>query len=332
MRRGRENGRKRTENGMLKEYGFYKGINLGGWLSQCDYSAERLDGFIGEEDFRRIAGWGLDHVRLPVDYEVVQRDDGSMIEEGLKRIDRALGWAEKYGLHTVLDLHKTRGFSFSPRATEKGCFENGTYQRFFYAAWECFAKRYAPLGGGIMFDLLNEITLREYLEPWKAISREARDRIRARAPEALILLGSYNWNSAGTVPELPAPYDARVAYTFHFYDPHDFTHQGAHWEAGQRDISKRFTYAESGASQESMEAIVAPAVRKAAEEKAGLYCGEYGVIDVVPPAEAVKWFRDVHAVFEKHGVSRSLWNYKGKDFGFLDESYDDVREEMLTLF
>ncbi len=28
---------------MLKDSGFYKGINLGGWLSQCDYSEERLN-------------------------------------------------------------------------------------------------------------------------------------------------------------------------------------------------------------------------------------------------------------------------------------------------
>ena len=38
---------------MLKEKGFYKGINFGGWLSQCDYSDERLNGFIKEEDFTR---------------------------------------------------------------------------------------------------------------------------------------------------------------------------------------------------------------------------------------------------------------------------------------
>ena len=36
---------------MLKELGFYRGVNLGGWMSQCDYSAERLDSFITEPDF-----------------------------------------------------------------------------------------------------------------------------------------------------------------------------------------------------------------------------------------------------------------------------------------
>ena len=57
---------------MLKERGFYKGVNLGGWLSQCDYSAERLDGFITEPDFAQIAAWGFDHVRIPIDYNVIQ--------------------------------------------------------------------------------------------------------------------------------------------------------------------------------------------------------------------------------------------------------------------
>ena len=97
---------------MLREKGFYKGINLGGWMSQCDYSEDRLNNFIREDDFGRIAGWGLDHVRLPVDYNVVQRTDGSLIPAGFERIDRALEWAGRYGLRIVLDLHKTQGFSF----------------------------------------------------------------------------------------------------------------------------------------------------------------------------------------------------------------------------
>ena len=52
----------------LTELGFRKGINLGGWMSQCDYSPEHLDTFITEPDFAQIAEWGFDHVRLPVDF------------------------------------------------------------------------------------------------------------------------------------------------------------------------------------------------------------------------------------------------------------------------
>ena len=125
--------------------GFYKGVNLGGWLSQCDYSAERLDTFITERDFAQIAAWGFDHVRIPIDYNVVQNEDGSMKEDGLRRIDAALALCEKYGLNTVLDLHKTQGFSFDALEHEEGFFVSEAYQEKFYAIWECFAARWGAL-------------------------------------------------------------------------------------------------------------------------------------------------------------------------------------------
>ena len=59
-----------------------KGINFGGWLSQCRHTKEHYDSFINEDDVRRAAGWGFDHIRLPFDSEVVQNPDGTFIEEG----------------------------------------------------------------------------------------------------------------------------------------------------------------------------------------------------------------------------------------------------------
>ena len=61
---------------MKKLEGFQHGINLGGWLSQCVHTPEHYDSFIGEEDIRRIASWGLDHVRVPVDYELIETQEG----------------------------------------------------------------------------------------------------------------------------------------------------------------------------------------------------------------------------------------------------------------
>jgi aryl-phospho-beta-D-glucosidase BglC (GH1 family) len=79
---------------MLKDKGFYRGVNLGGWLSQCDYSQERLDTFITEADIEKIASWGLDHVRLPIDYNVVETDEGTYKEDGLARIATAIVWCK----------------------------------------------------------------------------------------------------------------------------------------------------------------------------------------------------------------------------------------------
>ena len=316
---------------MLKELGFYKGVNLGGWLSQCDYSAQRLEGFITEPDIKQIAAWGFDHVRVPIDYNVIQNEDGSMREEGLRYIDRALDWCEAYGLGTVLDLHKTPGFSFDAGEHEAGFFESEAFQERFYAIWECLARRYGALHQRVVFELLNEVTFKEYLPAWKHISRECVRRIRRYAPETVILLGSYQWNSARTLPELDAPYDARVLYNFHYYEPHSFTHQGAYWMDESFDKTRRVSYKESGVSQAWIEDYLRPALEKAAAEGTELYCGEFGVIDVVPPEEAMYWFRDLLAVFARHGIAHSLWSYKQMDFGLSDERMDKVRPKLLTL-
>ena len=315
---------------MLKESGFYKGINLGGWLSQCDYSEDRLNNFITENDFAVIASWGFDHVRLPVDYNVIQNPDGSMKEDGLERIDRALLFCERCGLNVVLDLHKTQGFSFDPGEKELGFFASEQYQNLFYTIWECFAKRYGSRSDSVMFDLLNEITEPEYLPAWIQISAECTRRIRRHAPETRILLGSYHHNSVSAVPDLPSPYDHNMFYSFHCYEPHRFTHQGAYWEAPYRDISERISFADSGTSPALFEDLFAPAIKKASLEGTDLYCGEYGVIDIVPPEDALPWFRVIHEVFEKHSISRCLWSYKQMDFGLADSRMDSVRAELLT--
>ena len=91
-----------------------KGVNLGGWMSQCDYSKDRLDKFITEPDFEKIASWGMDHVRLPLDYNVIQNEDMSFKEEGFERIAGAIRLAEKYGMKIVLAACMTMStWSFS---------------------------------------------------------------------------------------------------------------------------------------------------------------------------------------------------------------------------
>ena len=64
---------------------------------------------------------------------------------------------------------------------------------------------------------------------------------------------------------------------------------------------------------------------------AELYCGEYGVIDVVPAEDAVKWYRTINSVFEKYGIGRAAWSYKKMDFGLTDSRLDGVRDELLKL-
>lgn len=313
---------------MLKEKGFYKGVNLGGWLSQCDYSQERLDTFITEADIEKIASWGLDHVRIPIDYNVVENEDGTYKEDGFARIAKALEWCQKNHLNVVLDLHKTLGFSFDFGEKQSGFFENEKLQERFYCLWEEFAKHFGSYSDRVAFELLNEVTDKSFIDTWNKVSAKCIERIRKYAPDTLILVGSYYNNSACAVKDLAAPVDDKVIFNFHCYDPLKFTHQGATW-TDQIDPKERIAFDDTDITPAFFDDFFASAIETAKHYNTPLYCGEYGVIDRVSGEDTVKWYKAINSIFEKYGISRSAWSYKQMDFGLSDERLDDVREELL---
>ena len=63
------------------------------------------DTYVTEDDFRFIAENGLNMVRLPVPYFVF--GDRPPFLGCIEYVDKALDWAEKYGLKVLLDLHTT---------------------------------------------------------------------------------------------------------------------------------------------------------------------------------------------------------------------------------
>ncbi|KAI9605108.1 hypothetical protein H4Q26_003081 [Puccinia striiformis f. sp. tritici PST-130] len=67
--------------------------------------------FITEEDFMQIAAAGLNWVRLPVGWWMIETWDGEPFLEGVsfKYFLKALEWARKYGLRVNLDLHAVPG-------------------------------------------------------------------------------------------------------------------------------------------------------------------------------------------------------------------------------
>lgn len=313
---------------MLFQQSFHKGINLGGWMSQCDYTQHTLDTWITEPDFAQIAAWGFDHVRIPVDYNIFQASDGSFLDAGFDCLQYAAVLCKKYHLNLILDLHKTAGFSFDEGETEEGFFDSESYQEQFYQLWEEFARRYGNDPEHIAFELLNEVTDQSYIETWNRIADTCIERIRKFAPETYILVGSFNNNGAKEIPYLDPPHDDKIIYNFHCYEPLLFTHQGATWTV-RIDPAARMRFEESETSEAYFETLFAAAIQKAKENNTVLYCGEYGMIDVARADDSLKWFKVINKVFEKYGIGRSVWTYKGLDFGLTDAKYDGCRDEII---
>ena len=343
---------------MRRFEGFQHGINLGGWLFQADATTEvHFSTFITEPDIRRIAGMGLDHVRLPVDYNWIEDEAGAPIEAGLKHIDDCVRWCEAAGLNVLLDLHKAFGYTFDPlekNADREIFFHDEALQARFIALWRRLAARYG-VHRGVAFDLLNEVVSPNVAAEWNGIVERTITAIRAIAPDTWIVVGGVCYNSVTSVPLLDAPHDDKVVYNFHCYEPMLFTHQKAYWMDNMpADLAVAYpdalSYYLSKSSElglglgdaiagrgvkalgpELFEALFAPALEAAERNQAPLYCGEYGVIDQASAEDAVRWLADIREAFERHGIGRALWNYKRKDFGLIDPHYDAVRDQVIAL-
>lgn len=326
--------------------GFRKGCNLGGWLSQCYLSPEHIADFITEKDFEKIRNMGMDHVRLPVDYPLFETKEGEDIEQGYACIDRCMQWCEKYGLHVLLDLHKVPGYEFSKAEECHSFFTDLALRKRFIRIWDKLSRRYGKYDF-VAFDLLNEIVDDSVCDDWNSLARETILQIRKNAKNNWILVGGTYYNSIFTVKNIFCPEeieDDHIAYSFHFYEPHIFTHQAAEWEKNMtpdfrvpyplsvkeylevsfRELNGAYSdvLLASDASLSGYDMLAAwftEAVSVAETRNVPLYCGEYGVIDHANPDYALAWYRDIHSVFEKYNIGRAMWNYRGMGFGLREE-------------
>ena len=293
-----------------------------------------------EEDFRWIADWGFDFVRLPLSYThwIKGGDPGEIDAEGagMARLDRAVEMAGRYGLHVSLNLHRAPGYCVNTeRAEPFDLWRDPAALEAFCLHWQTLARRYAGIGTTEMsFDLLNEPPpLRRY---WPGgfnrtkhtrVMQAAVRAIREVASERLIILDGLNY---GRVPCPELAEWPNVAQSCRAYEPFELSHYRADWvpPAGQwrrptwplgRDhLGRRW-------SRTRLERVYAPWAELIARG-VGVHCGEAGCYRHTPHDVFLRWFREVLETLGKHGIGWALWNFRGA-FGVLDSGRADVEYE-----
>ncbi len=319
------------------------GVNLGGWLSQYQqFDHTHFRTFITEADIQQIADWGMDHIRLPIDYPVLEDDaqPGVYKEDGFAYIDRCLEWCKAAGLQNILDVHQAPGYKFDAldRVT---LFDDEALQERLLDLWRAIATRYRDEGEYLYLELLNEIVLPSS-DPWSELATRGIKAIREIDPQRVLVVGGNHYNAADQMRELQLPPDDRLVYTFHFYEPLIFTHQKAPWvpetyEYGQAvdypapcpDLTdflaqkpqhcarlERFLgrQLDLGALLDALQ----PALDFAHDSGYAVYCGEFGVIEQAPRTASRNWHRDFIALLREHHIGRACWSYKQMDFGLVD--------------
>lgn len=344
---------------------FHKGINIGGWLSQYEFIAQQplndqnlknhFVSFITEKDIKQIAGWGFDHVRLPVSgYLLFNPDTLTLNEEPLSYIDQCISWCEKYHLNLVLDLHDLWGNVYGAMDKPMPLLTDSNLQKNFFCIWEQLATHLnKETSVTVMFELLNEVSdASGYL--WNRMYKEAIQRIRKIDASRPLLIGSNCQNSVAYLSQLDLYDDPNVFYNFHYYDPQVFTHQKAHFSEEMVEYNQTVTYPgdisgfvtylkehpeyqmkyslvaeETKNDRQLMEKLLNNAKNFVKYSGCHLYCGEFGVIDSAPASEAVKWMKDLISILDSLNIGHALWNYKYLDFGLLTLNGEIVSQTLL---
>jgi endoglucanase len=190
--------------------------------------------------------------------------------------------------------------------------------------------------GQVAYELLNE-AVTDDPENWNRLIARVMKPLREREPNRMIVIGSNQFQSPHTFPDLKIPEnDRNIILSFHFYTPFALTHYTASWTSikdytgpvkypGQiidsadleplsDTLRMNLAWANGYFTADTLEKLMQLPLEYARKYNLPLYCGEYGCLMTVPRAARLNWYRDMIAVFERNNISCANWDYKA-EFG-----------------
>jgi endoglucanase len=299
-----------------------------------------------EEDFKWMADWGFDFVRLPMAYpryiffdssRQITKDDFYRIDARIvEQIEQLVSLAHKHGLHVSLNLHRAPGYCINAGFYEPfNLWKDKEAQDAFNFHWGMWAERFKNISRDrISFDLLNEPAFREDMndqfsrssalpgELYRRVAAGAATVIRAANPDHLIIADGNNVGN-DVIPEL---FDLSIGQSCRGYYPHYVSHYQASWV--WKDPAKAPEPVWPGTidgkyfGRERLEEYYKPWIG-ILQQGVGVHCGECGCWRKTPHSVFLSWFGDVTDILSSNGIGYALWNFRG-DFGILDSGRSDV--------
>jgi len=304
---------------------FSKGVNFTKWFESRSFADIDFKKYT-EKDFTDVKSLGADVVRLPVAFHNFLTADKTLEGQLLKYLDTIVQWAHKHQIYLILDNH-----SFHPvNATDDNI------DKILIPVWEQLAKHFIGSGGYLLYEVLNEPHIIAD-ERWNEIQEAAVKTIRNIDNERLIIIGGTNYNSIEKLLKVPVYPDTKLIYTFHFYDPHIFTHQGATWNKPSLAplsnlpfpvennfsfpvhetfkgtwVEESLKYYHVDSKLDKLRATLDKASAFAKENNVPVFCGEFGVFMIQsPPEDRVFWYRFFCEELSKRGIPWTCWDYFG---------------------
>jgi endoglucanase len=311
-----------------------RGINASEWFAQKPgrYSAAETSAYTDDADIALMAQIGFDNVRLSIDAAPLRQ---GFFEQDptnfIGRLDHAVDQMLARGMAVQIDIHPESDYKKAVSTTGEGVDR-------FVMLWRKLAAHYADRNPDLIFyEIMNEPEERDAYR-WLGVQARAAAAIREVAPKNTIIAAGANWSGIGDLLMQQPLRDGNVVYTFHYYEPMQFTHQGARWTGTWPALTHQIPYPPKDESLQASLAQVPDARSKYELEQywmdrwdarriklqmdaaaawgkkndVPLTCNEFGVHRPVAPADSrMRWIHDVRTALEADGIGWTMWDYRG---------------------
>ena len=199
------------------------------------------------------------------------------------------------------------------------------------------------------FELINEPKVQDRYR-WIGIQDQVVRAIRQIDQQHTILASGANWDGLEDLLDTEALPDPNIIYTFHFYDPYPFTHQGATWAesdfpyyknipypatpeliaqrlksiSGDKARYRLYLYGAGGWNRTGISQRLAFAADWGRERHVPVLCNEFGAYrDTTPADSRARYLEDVRTGLEKQGIGWAMWDWSG-NFGLVTRKDGEI--------
>jgi len=271
------------------------------------------------EYFKIMSDLGFNHVRLPVRWETTERSmttsPFTINASFLERIQQVVDTALKYDLHIIVNMHH-----------HDSLFENPDQEKpRFLAQWYQIADYFKDYPDKLLFEVLNEPHGNLTAEKWNEFFADALLEIRKTNPSRIVLMGVANYGGLGGIVDLDLPNDEYIIVSPHYYNPFNFTHQGAEWVGPEADEWLGTKWYDTEADRETVANEFRFALEYSEANKIPIHVGEFGAYSKADIDSRTKWTTFLGRWFEEQSLSWAYWEFSA-GFGI----YNPATEELLS--
>jgi len=297
-----------------------RGINMGNMLEAP--SEQEWGNPFRDDYFLRIAELGFDHVRIPVRWDTPARGQMeapfTLQPSFLRRVQQLVDMALDQELMVIINMHHHETLFQNPEANKAR----------FLSQWMQIADYFKDYSENLLFEVMNEP--HDQLTPalWNTYFAEALGEIRKTNPSRAVLMGTALFGGVDGITELDPPNDSNLIVTVHYYNPFQFTHQGAQWVGDQSQNWLGTKWHDLEYEREAIIQEIQPLISFSENRYIPIHMGEFGAYSRADMESRVRWTNFVARYFESIGFSWAYWEWSA-GFGIFNPQTNQYVEPLV---